>query len=371
MKSLALIGGTFSETPKRSKIIDFMYQTIASVSSDYGLETLLYRNSGYLQELPDLLAQLEPFQVVLWFPNIANDAEKIRNIKELYPHKFLVTSKRNDDRKYSLGFLVNHALTLHANLFVEFIPGLRIIGRLLDPLGNVWCDYTEDVQKLTYRLLNRLDHLSLATRQGSIRRGDSIPVPNLEEFFALVKEYAVVFHKFVDPEKEVTRFMGNTSFRCDKGFPSFRVPHVPGCSPVGVDHEPSSIVFMSKRNIDKSHIDYDGFVATQLFEKKSYFFGPHKPSVDTPIQLRLYKAYPKINFMIHSHCYIDGAPFTKHHYPCGALEEVKEVIKTAPDTNSELVFLNLVGHGSLAMSKTLEGLKNIPYIQRPVPEIFD
>jgi hypothetical protein len=371
MKSIALIGGTFSDVPKKSKIIDTMYQNILSEQDDFGFTSLLYRNGGQIQEIPDLLQQLEPFQVVLWFPNIANDITKMRNIKEIYPHKYLVTSKRNEDQKYSLNFLVNHALTLHANLCVEFVPGPKIIGRVFDPLGNIWCDYTDDIRKLTLRLLNRLEHLVLTTRQGSIKRGDSIPVPNLEDFFALVKDYAVVFHKFVDPEKEVTRFMGNTSFRCDKGFPSFRVPHVPGCSPVGFDHEPSSIVFMSKRNVDKSHIDYDGFVATQLFDKKSYFYGPHKPSVDTPIQLRLYEAYPNINFMIHSHCYIEGAPFTRHHYPCGALEEVREVLRTVPDQNSELVFLNLIGHGSLVMSKTIEGLKNIPYIQRPVPEIFD
>lgn len=42
------------------------------------------------------------------------------------------------------------------------------------------------------------------------------------------------------------------------------------------------------------------FVPTYLSEYKVYYCGENKPSVDTPIQLRLYEKLPNINYMIDS-----------------------------------------------------------------------
>jgi hypothetical protein len=355
MKSIAIVGGTFGSQPKRSKIVDLMYQYIEEVKEDYKIANLMLYNGGVVSDLPTIIQELISYRSVLWFPNISNDVEKVRGIKDIYPHKYLVTSKRNENKKYSMNFLVNHALGLHANLCVEFVPGLRIIGRVFDPLGNVWCDYTDNIKLLTLKLLSRLQHIELVVRQGTIRKGEALEIPSIPEFFSLVRDYGKVFTSMIDPEKEVKRFLGNTSFRCDKGFPSFRS---------------NDLVFVSRRNVDKELIDEQGFVATQLSGKSLYHYGPHKPSVDTPIQTRLYKYYNKINYMIHSHTYIKDAPFTQHHYPCGALEEAREITRTLPDKNLELIFLNLIGHGSLAMSSSISGLMNIPYIPRPLPEIF-
>lgn len=348
MKDFALVGGDFSDTPKKSGLVDLLYRSLG--------RTAYYCNGGRVEDIPTILEEIGHYPVILWFPNISNEVEKMRNIKELYPHACLVTSKRNDDKKYSLHFLVNHALNLHANLCIEFVPGRPVQARLFDPLGNVWCDYTDDIPKLALHLSNRIDALMVMTRQSSIHVGDSINVPDNDEFFELVKGYAEVFHELVDPEKEVERFLGNTSFRCDKGFPSFR---------------DDSLVFMSRRNIDKSYIDRNGFVGTKFSDGKTCYYGDRKPSVDTPIQVRLYQEYPNINFMIHSHCYIKDAPFTRRPIPCGALEEVDEILEAVPDRGTTLVYLNLVGHGSLVMSKGLDGLRDIPYITRPVPELFE
>ena len=35
-----------------------------------------------------------------------------------------------------------------------------------------------------------------------------------------------------------------------------------------------------------------------------------KPSVDSSIQVRLYRILPEINYIVHAHCYAEGAPFT-------------------------------------------------------------
>lgn len=61
-------------------------------------------------------------------------------------------------------------------------------------------------------------------------------------------------------------------------------------------------------------------------QDKIYYCGDNKPSVDTPIQIRMYDKLPNINYMIHSHCYIKNAPYTKNALPCGAIEEVDEIL---------------------------------------------
>ena len=95
--------------------------------------------------------------------------------------------------------------------------------------------------------------------------------------------------------------------------------------------------------------------------------------MDTPIQFRLYSLLPNINYMIHSHCYIKNAPFTKNALPCGAVEEVKEIVDVLKnyynnDLNKDFYLINLVGHGSIMMSNKIEQLKNIDMIGRKLPE---
>ena len=77
--------------------------------------------------------------------------------------------------------------------------------------------------------------------------------------------------------------------------------------------------------------------------------------------------------MIHSHCYIDGAPFTKISVPCGAIEEIGEVVEIiheyyGNDFNKDFYLINLIGHGSIMMSKHPSQLKNINIIGRKLPE---
>lgn len=80
--------------------------------------------------------------------------------------------------------------------------------------------------------------------------------------------------------------------------------------------------------------------------------------------------------MIHSHCYIKDAPFTKNALPCGAVEEVDEILELLKDYynndfNKDLYLINLVGHGSIMMSNNPEQLKNINMIGRRLPEKMD
>ena len=203
------------------------------------------------------------------------------------------------------------------------------------------------------------------TRERSYRLDDKmhIPVgPELPAFFELVKQYARTFHDLIHPADGVERFLGNASFRCERGFPSFR--H-------GKD------VYVSRRNIDKRFIGPDMFVRVELKDHGVGYYGSDKPSVDTPVQLRLYDFFTRVRYMLHSHVYIKDAPFTDHAIPCGALEEVNEVIATfINEKNSAMArkigdfSINLLGHGSIVFADNLNYMRSVQYYAREIPEVM-
>ena len=130
-------------------------------------------------------------------------------------------------------------------------------------------------------------------------------------------------------------------------------------------------MFVSRRNIDKRYIGQGGFVPTKLEDNKVMYWGNYKPSVDTPIQIRLYQELPNINYMIHAHVYLKNAPYTEHAVPCGGLEEVDEILSKIKDKNTEYFELNLIGHGCIVFANNVEQLKNLQYKKRPAPEIIN
>ena len=92
---------------------------------------------------------------------------------------------------------------------------------------------------------------------------------------------------------------------------------------------------MSRRNVDKRYIEQEAFVPCYMDDTGNVlYYGPYKPSVDTPIQVRLYKYFPRINYMLHSHVYVKGAPFTSKAIPCGGIQEVTEIMRV-----SRLIFI--------------------------------
>ena len=252
--------------------------------------------------------------------------------------------------------------------------------KLFDPLGNVWYEGT-DIKNCSEELLDRLNFIKSLTRESTVSSEENIGVlawffnmfkeeiykstdnptiPIKKEFFNIVRDYATKFVEAAFQTKDVKRFLGNASFRCPKGFPSFR---------------DGKYIFVSKRNVNKEFIGIEEFVPVYLENGKIYYCGENKPSVDTPIQVRMYEKLPNINYMIHSHCYIDGAPYTEKALPCGAIEEVDEIAKLLEiyydnDYYRDFYLMNLIGHGSIMMSKNPEQLKNVAMFGRQLPEIM-
>jgi hypothetical protein len=383
---LLIVGGTFDREGGRSSgLISNMLESIHNHgATDFDIAAA---NGGTIEDLQQvLLPSVVEYKVVLWFANVSNDEVKLRGVKAINPKCILITSKRNDGGKYTFAELISRALAIKANLTIEFSkdPDGLFNMMLFDPLGNVFYDGFM-VDEMCDKLLERTKELLRFTRVPSVQDTNDTPdVLEETEFFDFAHNCADIFHNLIRPAKGTERFLGNMSFRCQNGFPSFR----------GED----GIVYVSRRNVDKSDIGVASFVPTYLDDTNTVkYFGENKPSVDTPVQLRLYKLFPWANYMLHAHCYVDttGIPGTmmlrtKSPVPCGALEEVHEIFNVIPKliTDPEgtvrlfnknaprLLAINLVGHGCILIAKDTDILKELQkhkdncFVARQMPEVF-
>lgn len=362
---IMIVGGTFDYSGgKPSGIVN---KITAVLNENFG--RVVYYNGGFLDELhTQILPKVKDVEVVIWMPNVPNDAPKMRNIKEINPKVILVSSKRNDNSKYTFSELINRALQQKSNLVIEFAKceDTNMFNmRVFDPLGTLYYQ-GNNIDQMTYKMANRAVALKRFTRIQSVPIEGDFIVPDQPDFFEFARECSDIFHNLIQPDEGVTRFLGNMSFRCQNGFPSFR----------GKD----GIIYVSRRNVDKRFINAESFVPTYCGEDgKVYYYGEHKPSVDTPIQQRLYKTFPQMNYMIHAHCYTShpSALCTSHPVPCGAIEEVQEIIKAirhAELEDSNFIAINLIGHGCLLMATDtsfLHDLKNYKdkyFTPRKMPE---
>lgn len=354
-----LVGGTFdAESGKSSGVISKMAKSLSEHEEVSSLRTF---NGGNVETLIELYNEgvMEDGDTIIWFPNVPNTFEKNRDIKRKYPKKLLVTSKRNHG-EYEFNYLVNHALGMKANLTIEFSRGEegKFQSMLFDPLGAVWVDKTHDLGEVVEGLVKRLSYLKSVKRVGTFKGNGDVEIPSEREFIDVVKSLSDTFHELIHPAEGVNRFLGNASFRCRHGFPSFKK---------------DGKIYVTRRNIDKRDLGVEGFVPVERGKQNEIvYYGDHKPSVDTPIQLALYEHYEDVQYMAHSHIYIEGAPFTKKAVPCGGLQEVDEIVNLFPDKDSVNFAVNLIGHGSLILSDSVEDIKrkSKKYVARPMPEVL-
>ncbi len=392
---ILLVGGTFSNIKnednlyrKSSGIVKKVYESLLNTN----IFNITYKNGGSYNELQSLLDSAPNYDYVFWWANVDNNLKKIRNVKDIAPKTMLISSKRNDNNKYTFNELVQRTLALKANLTFEFSKinnGLFNI-MIFDPLGSVWYNGT-NINDAVTACINRMQFLKKMTRQSTesnttnftktlvmkwyfdqfkqpeYQSNIKVDIPDEQDFINVVKEYAHKFQEFM-PTVNTTRFVGNASLRaklppqigrCGKGMPSFRGTN--------------GLIFVSKRNVDKQFIELDNFVPVYMENNKLMYCGDEKPSVDTPVQIRLYEALPNINYMIHSHCYIEDALFTKTAIPCGAIEEFDEVMNIIDDNKQPFYKLNLIGHGSIIMWNNMKQFHNdieptLQYCKRQLPE---
>lgn len=377
-KKILIVGGTFDRKEGKASglMARFADAVLAALKNKAEITFINGGNISTLQMTLEHLAKM-PQDYVFWFANVSNDEEKIRDVKAIAPHVMLVTSKRNDmvdrEKKYNFEELLQRALNIKANLCFEFsksTSGLFNI-RVFDPLGCVWYDGL-DIKEAAKACLDRLDYLSFVTRKPSIQVDSASEFAfneNDRKFLDIVHKSADTFHKLMCLPPDVKRFVGNASLRfksptrCMSGFPAIRK---------------DNLVLISRRNVDKTGISEKDFVACALDDSGSVAYtGDNKPSVDSPVQLRLFKALPNIDYILHGHCYIEDAPFTDMAIPCGAVEEADAVTglieKHYGGCDKTYYAINLRGHGCLVMANTaeLDRMGSVQFYVRPIPEMMN
>jgi hypothetical protein len=380
---ILFVGGTFNRTGDAPPS-----ELVRRVG--YGLYTTV--NGGTIQDLEEIVNEVDKFSAVIWMPNICNSETKfLPKIKEKAPHIVLISSKRNDNDNYTFKEIVDRALKARSQLLIEVQRSFgHLYFRLVDPLGNVsrkfnvktpghWHGDNLDLEEFRHVLYERIQFLLRMKRVGCVFEGaDPNGAPQIDtQFLGAVKKYADRFHDLIHGENENPRFMGNASFRCTKGgFPSQR--------------SRNGQIFVSRRNVDKRSLDADSFVAVEasldtvrkpsphrphaktliLKDDAVKYWGHNKPSVDTPVQVLLYQAFPNINYMLHAHVYHKEGVMTNRYVPCGDIREVNEIVNAVNDPETKRFIVNLKGHGSLIASAKVEDLldQDDHFYVRPMPE---
>lgn len=353
MKILMLGGNWDTNGGRPSSIINQIHNNLNSKLTEK--DTLTFYNGGNYSDLTTIIETVTDYEVVFWFANVPNNLPKVRNIKQINPNVLLIGSKSNIDNKYTFVDVLNRTLMQRHNLSILFqkqSTEKNYSFLLFDPLGTEWYAGT-DIAKLTDRLYDRISFLLTTTRRHTYKLEQKIEIQNNETFFDYVRDVAKIFHETIQHTDGVTRFMGNASFR-----------------------GPNNIIYVSERDVDKSLIDINHFVAafTDFETDKTYYYGDKKPSKDTIVQTYLYSMFPNINYIIHSHCYIEGGVPTTTPVPCGSLNEIDEIKQAMEygyrnNYNKTYYKFNLKGHGMLLMAATIDELKQTKYITRQLPEI--
>lgn len=342
-----LVGGTFDSSGGKASYI--VGELFTSLGSDWECV-----NGGDI----DYVRTFSPngYNVIIWMPNVSNDEDKILNdLKLKNPRMILIQSKRVIEKEYYPSDVVGRLLKSHSLLGIMISKDDGVYRyRLLDPLGNQWAD-TNKIADVGQSINARLDYLLSLSRIGSVATSIDAEWMVPAEFVNIVKQYGNAFTGFVNAVNP-NRLLGNASTRCTKGFPAIRLN----------DH-----ILVTRRNVDKATLSEEDFViAKNTITDRVYYKGANKPSVDTPIQIKLFEHYKNVNYMIHGHVYVKDGLLTSNKVPCGYLEEFDEIKELVPDATQSNFTINLRGHGCLVMANTLdylrEQLDNL--CARPFPE---
>lgn len=332
MKTI-VVGGNFGETPKASSVA-------LKLSEQLNSDLI---NGGSINELR-AASLLTAYDLIIWAANVDNEVEKIYPIKKTGA-VLICTKALREDRNF--GDAVSRIFKMQANAVIAIGLAKPFHFDLIDALGNNWC-HTPYTDFLVDQIRELYDW-----SKGSIRI-KSTPVEQLSNEIWRHSHRDNYLDHLCDIVKTVAdkvenerggRYFGNVSTRCAKMFPSLR----------GLNG--GDLIAVSARNTPKDRLTREDFVFTELGDNEVFYEGDRKPSVDTPVQLHLYQKLKHINFMIHGHAYIQGAPFTEHYYPCGDLREVEAIIDNIDD--QRIAFrINLKNHGFLIASSDLIALRH-------------
>lgn len=290
-------------------------------------------NGGHIDDLPK---NVSGYDLSVWMPNISNGEEK------RYPKKdqgsVLVCSKvkRVGGTKADA---VTRIFAVRGNAVIQI--RYRLAGKyefcLLDALGNCWVDPTDDTAALAQAIMELYRWTKGSLRVRSVRA--DAPTDDLNRLMACTRCVADRVENSLGE-----RYFGNTSTRCQRMFPGAKTEHS---------------VLISPRNTDKRRLEAEDMISVSGDPGEIRFLGPRKPSVDAPIQVYLFLKLPEVNFFIHGHAKVVGAPATENYFPCGDMREAVEVYQAISRSNTTSGAINLKNHGFLLHSQTIEEMEEL------------
>lgn len=170
--NILIVGGTFSNTINSGRrtyghpsglIRKFESAMKAYCKEHNNFANVDCCNGGTFDHLKRLLEMTKNYDIVFWFANVSNDMPKIRDVKSFAPKALFITSKRNDNNRYSRHELIQKALTYKSDLVFEF--GKQYSGdmtkaqllniQVFDPMGCVWYQGNDITAAMT-TVLDRL-----------------------------------------------------------------------------------------------------------------------------------------------------------------------------------------------------------------------
>lgn len=323
---ILLVGGNFGEVleKKESGILNKIYSEFESPASEIDVI-----NGGKLTDLPD---NIKGYDLILWMVNIDNSEQKYYPSKD--PGAVLICSKVMREGYTRINSL-SRIFKMHGNAVIEIYKDdpYNVKFCLIDALGNEWYNGS-NITLLVKEILSFYIFTKSSVRIQTTRI-ESPAEHNLRGLIEANKRLqGLVMSRCGN------RFFGNISTRCTKLFPSMRN---------------QEIMYVSPRNVPKESIRPEDMVVYMSGDK---YYGEHKPSVDSPTQIRLYEKLSNINFMIHGHATIEKAQTTKNYRLCGDIREVQEVLEIVQPSNLWFV-INLKNHGFLIGASDLDDLNTI------------
>lgn len=332
---ITLVGGTWLP---QEKVQSSVVRKLGEQLSLLGPSVTVF-NGGHLEDLQRV--PLDQSDLILWMPNVPGE-----NVPKYYPRKptgaVMVCSKHMRPGCAKID-AVARIFKMHANAVIQIHPSPsgHFHFQLTDALGNDWVT-TAHIHRLAEAILNHWKWTQGAIRVGSkqiARIADEPDKIELERLLAINRRVADQFEQNVG-----SRFFGNVSTRCQKMFPGM---------------SQGFLAMVSPRNSDKRRLTVEDMVPVlgplDLVQGVQYV-GDRKPSVDAPVQLRLFEHGPR--FFIHGHACIPGAPTTSRYVPCGDLRELDELVNIVRDQKPG-GRINLRNHGFLLHSETLDDLEQL------------
>lgn len=323
MNRALVVGGNFGDIPKKSMVAD---QISFSLNSEFGYnDNIKTVNGGTIEDLPFLIDQ---YDLTIWMPSIGNHIEKKYPVKKL--GSVLICSKVvREDTAYIDS--VARIFKMHGNAVIEIRCQDKFHFTLIDALMNIWYRGT-DLFALSKKIKEFYDWTKSSERVETVK----IPNRGCDDFLEINSKFIDKYNLQIGD-----RFFGNVSTRCRAFFPSSRLHYG---------------ILVSARNSDKRILSKEDMVLCFYnVEGKIEYFGDKKPSVDTPIQMKIYDE-TDFNYIIHGHAYIKSAKTTKNYFPCGDLREANEIISLIKN-KSIGSFINIKNHGFIIFSRTVLWLR--------------